>query len=76
MELTDALSVLSLAGVKLIGAVTLLALAIVQSTYSDPIPIRGPEAAPGVKEAFQKFNEDAAAWNTRCAITHSEAEQS
>jgi hypothetical protein len=57
-------------------AVTLLSLAIVQGSYSDPIPIRGPQSAPGVKEAFEKFNEDAAAWNRRCAITQSEAEQS
>lgn len=61
---------------KQIVAVTLLALAIVPSSYSDPIPIRGAPAAPGVKEAFEKFNEDAAAWNRRCAITKSEAEQS
>lgn len=57
-------------------AVTLFALAIVHPSYSDPIPIRGPEAAPGVKEAFEKFNEDAAAWNKQCAVTHSESEQS
>ena len=61
---------------KLISAATLLTLAIVQSSYSDSIPISGPEAAPGVREAFEKFNEDAAAWNRRCAITHSESEQS
>ena len=61
---------------KPILAVILLSLAIVRLTYADPIPIRGPEAAPGVKEAFEKFNEDAAAWNKRCAVTHSEAEQS
>ncbi len=57
-------------------AVTLLTLAIVYPSYSDPIPIRGPQPAPGVKEAFEKFNEDAAAWNRRCTTTHSEAEQS
>ncbi|MEY2500782.1 MAG: hypothetical protein QOI07_1116 [Verrucomicrobiota bacterium] len=57
-------------------AVTIVTLLIVQSSYSDTIPIRGPEPAPGVKEAFEKFNADAAAWNRRCAITHSEAEQS
>jgi hypothetical protein len=57
-------------------AVALLTLSLVRLTYSDPIPVRGPQAAPGVKEAFEKFNEDAAAWNRRCAITHSEAEQS
>jgi hypothetical protein len=61
---------------KLIPAVTLLSLAIVQSSYSDIIPIRGPAPAPGVREAFEKFNEDAAAWNRRCAMTHSESEQS
>src|ERR1700749_1634123 len=56
-------------------AITLLTLSIVSLSYSDPIPIRGPAAAPGVKEAFEKFNEDAAAWNRRCAITNSEAQQ-
>jgi hypothetical protein len=61
---------------KQILAVTLVTLSIVSSSYSDPIPIRGPQPAPGVKEAFEKFNEDAAAWNRRCAITHSEGEQS
>ena len=61
---------------KLIPIATLLTLAIVRSSYSDTIPIRGPEAAPGVREAFEKFNEDAAAWNKRCAMTHSESEQS
>lgn len=61
---------------KSILAVTLITLALVQTSYSDTIPIRGPEPAPGVREAFEKFNEDAAAWNRRCTITHSEAEQS
>jgi hypothetical protein len=61
---------------KTLLAVSLLVLTLVPLSYSDTIPIRGPEAAPGVKEAFEKFNEDAAAWNRRCAITHSEAEQS
>jgi hypothetical protein len=61
---------------KTLLVVTLFTLAIVQSSYSEPIPIRGPQSAPGVKEAFEKFNEDAAAWNRRCAITNSEAEQS
>lgn len=61
---------------KLLGAVILFSLAIVQSSYSDSIPISGPEAAPGVREAFEKFNEDAAAWNRQCAVTRSEAEQS
>ena len=60
---------------KPILAVTLLTLALVQPSYSDSIPIRGPEAAPGVKEAFEKFNEDAAAWNRQCGVTQSEAEQ-
>src|SRR3954464_2803017 len=68
--------VLSLVRMKRIVAVTLFTLAIVQSGYSDPIPLRGPAPAPGVKEAFEKFNEDAAAWNRRCAVTNSEAEQS
>lgn len=61
---------------KQIVAVTLLSLAIAQSSYSEPIPIRGPAPAPGVKEAFEKFNADAAAWNQRCTVTHSDAEQS
>src|SRR3954471_3110008 len=57
-------------------AVTLLTLSIVSLSYSDPIPIRGPAPAPGGKEAFEKFNEDAAAGNPRCAVTNSEAAQS
>lgn len=57
-------------------AVLLLAVAVVRSGYSDTIPISGPPAAPGVKEAFEKFNEDAALWNRQCAVTHSEAQQS
>src|SRR4051794_35500409 len=61
---------------KPILAIPLLALLVIQSSYSDTLPIRGPEPAPGVKEAFEKFNADAAAWNKRCGITHSEAEQS
>ena len=61
---------------KRVVALTLFTLAIVHSGYPDSIPIRGPEAAPGVKEAFEKFNDDAVVWNRRCAITHSEAEQS
>jgi len=61
---------------KLLRALILLTLAIVPSSYSDTIPIRGPQPAPGVREAFEKFNEDAEAWNRRCSMTHSEAEQS
>jgi hypothetical protein len=57
-------------------AVTLLALAIVQSSRADSIPISGPPAGPGVREAFEKFNQDAAAWNRQCAVTNSEAQQS
>ncbi|PYI91694.1 MAG: hypothetical protein DME97_12430 [Verrucomicrobia bacterium] len=48
---------------------------MVTLTDSEGIPIRGPEAAPAFKEALERFNADAAAWNRRCTITHSEAEQ-
>ncbi|PYJ09416.1 MAG: hypothetical protein DMF06_09975 [Verrucomicrobia bacterium] len=48
---------------------------IASLTYSDTIPVGGPPAGPGVKEAFEKFNADVAAWNRRCTTTSSAAEQ-
>jgi len=62
--------------VKIILAVTLLALSAARFTYSENIPIRGPEAAPAYKDALERFNADAAVYNRRCATTNSEAEQS
>jgi hypothetical protein len=62
--------------VKIILAVTLLSLSIARFTYSGSIPISGPQAAPAYKDALERFNADAAAWNRQCATTNSEAEQS
>jgi hypothetical protein len=61
---------------KIILAVTLLSLSIARFAYSGSIPISGPGAAPAYKDALEQFNADAAAYNRRCAITNSEAEQS
>jgi hypothetical protein len=45
---------------------------------SSQIPLfpvsRERPAPPGFKEALDKFNADIAAWNKRCKITRSEAE--
>jgi len=38
------------------------------------IPIRGPTPPTEFKQALDKFNADVAAWNKRCRITRSEAE--
>jgi hypothetical protein len=62
--------------VKIILAVSLLTLSIARFTYSGSIPITSPGTAPAYKDALERFNADAAAWNRQCAITNSEAEQS
>jgi hypothetical protein len=60
---------------KPILAVILLTISIVRSTCSETIAIRGPEAAPGQREAIDRLNVDVDAWNRRCATTNSDAEQ-
>src|ERR1700704_4743825 len=57
-------------------AVLFLSLALAPLALSQGIPIRGPEASPEYKKAIEQLNADAAAWNARCAVTNSEAEQS
>ena len=56
--------------------VILISLFMVTFGLSQGIPIRGPEASPELKKAIDQFNADAAAWNRRCAVAHSQAEQS
>jgi hypothetical protein len=36
---------------------------------------RGPTPPPEFKEAVDQFNRDVAAWNARCKVTRSEAEE-
>jgi len=57
-------------------AVLFLTLALAPLALSEGIPTRGPEASPEYKKAIEQLNADAAAWNARCAVTNSEAEQS
>ena len=54
----------------------LLSLAIATAAFADNIPTRGRDAAPEYKEAINKLNADVAAWNARCTVTNSDAEQS
>ena len=60
---------------KSILAVLLLTLSIPGLIYSDNLPTRSAGASVGAKEAIEKLNADAAAWNRRCLVTHSDAEQ-
>ena len=60
---------------KSILAVFLLTLPLAGSVYSDNIPTRTAGASAGTKEAIEKLNADAEAWNRRCTVTHSDAEQ-
>jgi hypothetical protein len=53
-----------------------LSFAFAPLTLAEGIPTRGPEASPEYKKAIEQLNADAAAWNARCVVTRSEAEQS
>lgn len=63
-------------GMKCSRPAVFLSLLIVSPALSDNIPIRGPEASPEYKKAIEQLNADVAAWNARCQITRSDAEQS
>ena len=53
-----------------------LSLVLASLAFSEGIPTRGPEASPEYKKAIEQLNADAKAWNARCVVTNSEAEQS
>lgn len=53
-----------------------LSLAFAPLALSESIPTRGPEASPEYKKAIEQLNADAKAWNARCVVTNSDAEQS
>jgi hypothetical protein len=61
---------------KYLAAGFLLCVALTTSALADNISVRGPDAAPEYKEAINKLNADVAAWNARCKVTNSDAEQS
>lgn len=42
---------------------------------AEGFPTRGPTPPPEFKEAIDHFNVDVAAWNARCKLTRSEAEE-
>jgi len=44
------------------------------SAFSQGIPTRGPTPPADFTKALDRFNEDVAAWNKRCRVTRSEAE--
>ena len=52
-----------------------LCLSLANSALSEGIPTRAKEAAPEYKKAIEQLNVDAKAWNARCAVTNSDAEQ-
>lgn len=60
---------------KPLWAVLFLTLPIAELVYSDNIPLRSAGASAGSKEAIEKLNADVSAWNRRCAVTRSDAEQ-
>jgi hypothetical protein len=60
---------------KYLSAGLLLSVALATSAFADNIPTRGPDAAPEYKEAINKLNADVTAWNARCVVTNSDAEQ-
>jgi hypothetical protein len=39
------------------------------------IPIRGPGGSPELKKELDQFNADVAAWNKRCKVTKTQAEE-
>ena len=52
-----------------------LSLATATGAFAEGIQTRGPEASPEYKKAIEQLNADAKAWNARCAVTNSDAEQ-
>jgi hypothetical protein len=52
----------------------LIPLSIVTFAFSQGIPTRGPTPPPEFQKALDQFNADVAAWNARCRITRSAAE--
>ena len=57
-------------------AALFLSLFLATVALSEGIPTRGPEASPEYKKAIDQLNADVAAWNARCVVTRSDAEQS
>ena len=52
-----------------------LALGMITLALAQGIPTRGPTPPAEFKKALDQFNADIAAWNGRCKITRSEAEE-
>src|SRR3954471_23178503 len=52
-----------------------LTLSLSNLALSDNIPTRSKEADPEYKNAVDQLNADTKAWNARCVVTNSDAEQ-
>src|SRR5215212_8314135 len=52
-----------------------LTLSVATFAFAEGIPTRSKEAAPEYKQAIEQLNADAKAWNVRCRVTNSDAEQ-
>jgi len=52
-----------------------LSLSLATVALSDNIPTRSKEDRPELRQAIDRLNADAKAWNARCAVTNSDAQQ-
>ncbi len=66
----------SLRSLKQSFSAIFIALSIATFAVAQSIPTRGPKAPPELQKAIDQFNADVAAWNARCEITHSVAQES
>jgi hypothetical protein len=53
---------------------TLIALAMATFAFAQSISTSGPTPPPGFQDSLDRFNADVAAWNKRCRITRTAAE--
>src|SRR6476469_6735396 len=52
-----------------------LALSLSTFAFAEGIPTRSKEDRPEIRQAIDRLNSDVKAWNARCAVTNSDAEQ-
>ena len=53
----------------------LLTLSLVTVVLGEGIPTRSKDDRPEIRQAIDRLNADVKAWNVRCLVTHSDAEQ-
>jgi hypothetical protein len=60
--------------VKQSFAAILIVLSMATLAFAQSIATSGPGQSPEVKKAIEQFNTDVAAWNKRCKVTKTPAE--